>query len=154
MFLQERNDGQGRLGGRAGALRRQRSLRRRSLHRRALAHIRALRIETATQHETQSSSGLIVSTGLGSTAWFKSIVTGSLAIEGIRRAIGNCPLFAVGLGRRGLQFVVREPFPSKTSGPSWFADASRGVKDCAFDRSCPRMALSSATASRRIAWNS
>lgn len=30
--------------------------------------------------EFPSSSGLIVSTGLGSTAWLKSIVTGSLAI--------------------------------------------------------------------------
>lgn len=30
--------------------------------------------------EFQSSSGLIVSTGLGSTAWIKSVVTGSMAI--------------------------------------------------------------------------
>jgi NAD kinase len=32
------------------------------------------------QSEFQSSSGLIVSTGMGSTAWLKSVVTGSLAI--------------------------------------------------------------------------
>ncbi len=39
-------------------------------------------IALAEQKERQSSSGLIVATGLGSTAWFKSIVTGSLAIAG------------------------------------------------------------------------
>src|SRR6202035_973225 len=39
-------------------------------------------IAAGGERETQSSSGLIVSTGLGSTAWFKSIVTGSLAIAG------------------------------------------------------------------------
>lgn len=37
------------------------------------------------QTEFQSSSGLIVSTGLGSTAWLKSIVTGSLSIA---RSVG------------------------------------------------------------------
>jgi NAD kinase len=66
--------------------------------------------------ETQSSSGLIVSTGLGSTAWFKSIVTGSLVIAhayGGEKQVGayrplpwNAP---------ELRFAVREPFPSKTS---------------------------------------
>jgi NAD kinase len=73
-------------------------------------------IEAGTQRETQSSSGLIISTGLGSTAWFKSIVTGSLAIAG---AVGR---HAVDISYSPrpwdggeLQFAVREPFPSKTS---------------------------------------
>src|SRR5262245_3028497 len=49
----------------------------------ARSHISALyQIGFGGRSETQSSSGLIVSTGLGSTAWFKSIVTGSLAIAG------------------------------------------------------------------------
>ena len=43
----------------------------------ARSHTSAIyEIAAGTQKETQSSSGLIVSTGLGSTAWFKSIVTG------------------------------------------------------------------------------
>lgn len=65
------------------------------------------------QHEFQSSSGIIVSTGLGSTAWLKSIVTGSALIAA-----------SFGAGRQQLryqpqpwdapflQFAVREPFPS------------------------------------------
>jgi NAD kinase len=69
--------------------------------------------------EFQSSSGLIVSTGLGSTAWLKSVVTGSLAIAS-----------SLGAGRSGteytpiawdspeLAFAVREPFPSRTSSTS------------------------------------
>ncbi len=83
----------------------------------ARSHTSALyEIQTATQHETQSSSGLIVSTGLGSTAWFKSIVTGSLAIA---KAFGE-PSETAGYSPWAwdageLQFAVREPFPSKTS---------------------------------------
>ena len=43
-------------------------------------------IEFRGTREAQSSSGLIVSTGLGSTAWLKSIVTGSV---GIAKAVGH-----------------------------------------------------------------
>ncbi|QOZ77889.1 sugar kinase [Bradyrhizobium sp. CCBAU 53351] len=66
--------------------------------------------------ERQSSSGLIVSTGLGSTAWFKSIVTGSLAIAG---SFGQPPLLsgyeALPWDAAELRFAVREPFPSRHS---------------------------------------
>lgn len=66
--------------------------------------------------ERQSSSGLIVSTGLGSTAWFKSIVTGSLAIAG---SYGQPPLLtgyeALPWDAAELRFAVREPFPSRHS---------------------------------------
>jgi NAD kinase len=66
--------------------------------------------------ERQSSSGLIVSTGLGSTAWFKSIVTGSLAIAG---SLGQPPLLsgyeALPWDAAELRFAVREPFPSRHS---------------------------------------
>jgi NAD kinase len=69
------------------------------------------------QTEKQSSSGIIVSTGLGSTAWLKSIVTGSCAVAesfGVHRRDNaykptpwNAPF---------LQFAVREPFPSVATG--------------------------------------
>lgn len=69
--------------------------------------------------ETQSSSGVIVSTGLGSTAWMRSIVTGSAAIAGALHG-GEDPLDYRALpwdaGR--LRFAVREPFPSRTSQAS------------------------------------
>lgn len=49
----------------------------------ARTHVSAIyEIAAGGTTERQSSSGLIVATGLGSTAWFKSIVTGSLAIAG------------------------------------------------------------------------
>lgn len=66
--------------------------------------------------ESQSSSGLIVSTGLGSTAWMKSVVTGSLAIA--RALVGNGPARRyepLPWDARELVFAVREPFPSRTS---------------------------------------
>jgi NAD kinase len=73
-------------------------------------------IEIGDQRETQSSSGLIISTGFGSTAWFRSIVTGSLAIAGrfsdLMQGASYSPLpWDAG----ELRFAVREPFPSKTS---------------------------------------
>ncbi|PHM65247.1 NAD kinase [Xenorhabdus stockiae] len=65
------------------------------------------------QQELQSSSGIIVSTGLGSTGWFQSILAGAQAIMGA----DYHPLSqGYDWGERKLQFSVREPFPSKTTG--------------------------------------
>ncbi|MGJ4944789.1 sugar kinase [Bradyrhizobium sp. HKCCYLS1011] len=83
----------------------------------ARSHVSAVyEIATATRHERQSSSGLIVATGLGSTAWFKSIVTGSLAIAGSFGASGAAAHYdALPWDSRELRFAVREPFPSRSS---------------------------------------
>jgi NAD kinase len=76
-------------------------------------------IATGTQHETQSSSGLIVSTGLGSTAWFKSVVTGSLAIAGaFGSPAADSPYAPQPWDSGELRFAVREPFPSRSSQAS------------------------------------
>jgi NAD kinase len=72
-------------------------------------------ITSAEQKETQSSSGLIVSTGLGSTAWFKSVVTGSLAIAGAFGSEAMAPYLPQPWDSGELRFAVREPFPSRTS---------------------------------------
>lgn len=68
------------------------------------------------EHEVQSSSGVIVSTGLGSTAWMRSVITGSTAIAGAwahaPAAVAYEPL---PWNTDRLVFAVREPFPSKTS---------------------------------------
>ncbi|EFB74222.1 diacylglycerol kinase catalytic domain-containing protein [Providencia rustigianii] len=65
------------------------------------------------QQEYQSSSGIIVSTGLGSTGWFQSILAGAQAIAGTH----SHPLSqGFGWGEKRLQFSVREPFLSKTTG--------------------------------------
>ncbi|MDE6386590.1 MAG: sugar kinase [Lachnospiraceae bacterium] len=64
--------------------------------------------------EHQSSSGIIVSTGLGSTGWYKSIITQA---AGIAREFVSQDFHD---GRRRwdddeLTFVVREPFPSRST---------------------------------------
>jgi NAD kinase len=73
-------------------------------------------IEFGKQKETQSSSGVIVSTGLGSTGWMKSIVTGSVGITAeIFKKKTNFVYPAAEWDSDTLRFAVREPFPSKAS---------------------------------------
>ena len=100
-------------------------------------------IELGDQRETHSSSGVIVSTGLGSTGWLKSLLTGASAIV---QSLGSDSAkelqeefaLAVAARRTGksppvlpkkrlvaksefawdashLCFTVREPFPSRTT---------------------------------------
>lgn len=73
-------------------------------------------IALGARHEVQSSSGVIVSTGLGSTGWMRSVVTGALAVAGF--AVGS-RIEAEFQGRPweddALEFAVREPFPSRSS---------------------------------------
>lgn len=75
------------------------------------------RIDWQGQSEAHSSSGVIVSTGLGSTGWFRSLLTGAHGLVG-----GEHDNVAV-LREQGfawdaqhLYFTVREPFPSRNSG--------------------------------------
>lgn len=67
--------------------------------------------------EDHSSSGIIVSTGLGSTGWLRSIISGA---RGVASALaGLAPKLTEGEGVAWdadyLYFSVREPWPSKTS---------------------------------------
>lgn len=71
------------------------------------------RISVGQHSEEQSSSGVIVSTGLGSTGWFRSILAGA-------SAIAEQPLHAelqqgFAWDSQFLYYSVREPFPSATS---------------------------------------
>lgn len=70
-------------------------------------------LRVGRQSEVQSSSGIIVSTGLGSTAWIKSVVTGSLAVAQQlgRPAPAHLPV-STPWDAPYLCFAVREPFPS------------------------------------------
>lgn len=67
--------------------------------------------------EMQSSSGVIVSTGLGSTGWLKSVFAGAAGVLGLEKM----PNTAFDWSLPRLQFVVREPFQSKTTGTDWVA---------------------------------
>lgn len=62
--------------------------------------------------EMQSSSGLIVSTGLGSTGWLTSVRRGAEGILGSRQHHDQ----SFAWESRQLRFVVREPFPSQVTG--------------------------------------
>lgn len=81
-------------------------------------------IRHGPREETHSSSGVIVSTGLGSTGWLKSLLTGadavSAAVHGGPQAAGKAgeerpPLPPMGWDADYLYFTVREPFPSRTT---------------------------------------
>ena len=66
--------------------------------------------------EVQSSSGIIVSTGLGSTAWMRSVIVGSTEIaKTVQRGRASYRYQPRAWDSDRLQFAVREPFPSKTS---------------------------------------
>lgn len=64
--------------------------------------------------ENQSSSGIIISTGLGATGWYKSIMTEAGRIAEIfgGSLIADRPL---SWGEDRLTFVVREPYPSRAT---------------------------------------
>jgi NAD kinase len=60
--------------------------------------------------EQQSSSGVIISTGLGSTGWLKSILAGASGIA--RRPLHNKINQGFAWDSSDLYYTVREPFPS------------------------------------------
>lgn len=61
--------------------------------------------------EEQSSSGVIVSTGLGSTGWLKSVIAGAMGIAG-RSNVSKNP---IPWDADYLTYAVREPFASQTT---------------------------------------
>jgi NAD kinase len=82
----------------------------------AKSHISArYRISSGKEEEQHSSSGIIVSTGLGSTGWFRSLMAGAAAIAS--SLSGQQVKTAAPFKRDAdyLYFTVREPFPSTTS---------------------------------------
>ncbi len=73
-------------------------------------------IEFGGKKELQSSSGIIVSTGVGATGWIRSIATMLDGLNGGRRPhlLSTLPQPTA----KELVFVVREPFPSPNTGTS------------------------------------
>lgn len=67
--------------------------------------------------EVQSSSGIIFSTGLGSTGWLRSIIAGAAGI-GRYCGIGQAPSLPEDFTCSSdyLFFTVREPYPSRSTG--------------------------------------
>jgi NAD kinase len=75
-------------------------------------------VQFSGQKENHSSSGIIISTGLGSTGWFKSILAGASGIQHVlAQQAASLQLEApFGWDAGYLYFSVREPFPSRTTG--------------------------------------
>ncbi|MCW3051006.1 MAG: sugar kinase [Chthonomonadales bacterium] len=78
------------------------------------------RLELDEQGEDQSSSGIIISTGAGSTGWFRSILTGAaetvLTMTGLEGARAARDAYRFDWEADYLRFSVREPFVSRTTG--------------------------------------
>ena len=89
----------------------------------ASTHVSArYRIRYGGRHENQSSSGMIVSTGAGSTGWLSSIFNET---SGILAFLGAAPVAPVRMQweEAKLFFVIREPFLSRHSQASIVAGA-------------------------------
>lgn len=67
------------------------------------------------QHERQSSSGIIVSTGLGATGWLKSVLAGANQVVSTITGNSNSEMlnFQATWHQQELYFTVREPYPSR-----------------------------------------
>lgn len=80
-------------------------------------------LQVGNREEHQSSSGIIVSTGMGSTGWLKSLYAGwagAAATLGVATpASARNASFA--WDAEFLHYFVREPFPSRTTGASLVA---------------------------------
>jgi len=70
------------------------------------------RIKYLDYEERQSSSGVLISTGMGSSGWMKSVFAGAQGV--VRGAPREDVPFD--RGERYLMFAVREPFPSSRTG--------------------------------------
>jgi NAD kinase len=74
-------------------------------------------IRIGDRSESHSSSGIIISTGLGSTGWLRSVLVGATSIasvlSGKKPKIGDVRSFE--WDSEYLYFSVREPWPSKKS---------------------------------------
>lgn len=71
-------------------------------------------IESGVVREQHSSSGVIVSIGLGSTGWLRSLVHGAAAIAvATGQAGGEARTMSLPWDAESLYFTVREPFPSR-----------------------------------------
>jgi len=77
-------------------------------------------IQVGKKQEQHSSSGIVVSTGLGSTGWFKSLMVGAVTIASkvAQQKLSVQLQENIPWDADYLYFTVREPFPSKTSAAS------------------------------------
>ncbi len=68
--------------------------------------------------ERQSSSGIVISTGAGSTGWYTSLRLGA---EMLALGFNRTSDYSFPRDSRELAFIVREPFPSKVTGTQYIS---------------------------------
>jgi NAD kinase len=82
------------------------------------SHVSArYKVAVGGREEQQSSSGIIVSTGLGSTGWLKSVYAGWAAAtrDLLKRPVETINGGAFAWDADYLHYFVREPYPSRTT---------------------------------------
>jgi len=95
----------------------------------ARSHVSALyRIVCDKKSEVQSSSGVLVSTGAGSTGWISSVFNMTAGVAQFCGGKGGAPIRLPWEDRR-LLYVVREPFLSRHSQASMVAGTLREGED-------------------------
>ena len=81
----------------------------------AASHVSArYRLDAGSGFESQSSSGVIVSTGAGSTGWLSSIFTMASGVAALTGGTSGSPI-TLGWEDEKLVWVVREPYVSRHS---------------------------------------
>jgi NAD kinase len=98
----------------------------------ARSHISARYVLTSCgARETQSSSGVIVSTGAGSTGWMSSVynMMDGMVTFATRRRVEEVPRLEMAWDTPYLAWVVREPFRSRHSDASMVAGLISGDDD-------------------------
>ena len=103
----------------------------------ARSHISALyQITYGQESEIQSSSGVLVSTGAGSTGWVSSVFN---MAAGVSRFCGGSPVTPVRMPweDRRLLFVVREPFVSRHSQAGIVAGILQNGKELTIESRMP-----------------
>jgi hypothetical protein len=103
----------------------------------ARSHVSALyRITYSKKSEVQSSSGVLVSTGAGSTGWMSSVFN---MASGVAQFCGGAPVKPVRMpwDDRRLLYVVREPFVSRYSQANIVAGVLESGEELALESLMP-----------------
>jgi NAD kinase len=103
----------------------------------ARSHVSALyRITCGKKSEIQSSSGVLVSTGAGSTGWLSSVFN---MASGVARFCGGTPVKPIRMPweDRRLIYVVREPFVSRHSQANIVAGVLESGQELALESLMP-----------------
>ncbi len=122
----------------------------------ASSHVSArYQVRLAGRTENQSSSGIIVSTGAGSTGWLSSVFH---MATGVSRFAGQSDIQGVRMNwdEDRLLFVVREPFVSKTSTAGIVAGEIESASSLVIESRMPTegVIFSDGVESDRIEFNS